>query len=190
MYRDIPSDISTWNDQDLRAFIKENAAVFRAFAGRYIHDPDVVDDVLQEAYIKLWTNRGKIGEVRSLRNYFFTIVKHVILDNKSYYLPENMERDEASYENISDEDVFLQNIMEVEASNMITQAILKLSPQSQKVTLMSIEGESMKEIAEALDVTVNTVKTVKYRALERLSELLSKEDFLLFVGSCGISMMI
>ena len=47
---------------------------------------------------------------------------------------------------------------------------------------MSLDGESMKDIACELDVTVNTVKTVKYRAIERLSELLSKEDFLLILG--------
>ncbi|GGJ72835.1 MULTISPECIES: RNA polymerase sigma factor [Butyricimonas] len=189
MHQDIPSDISQWDDQDLRAFIKENAAVFRAFASKYVHDLDVVDDVLQEAYIKLWTNKAKIGEVKSPRNYFFSIVKHTILGNKNYYMPENMERDEASYMNISDENTFLQNIIEVEASNMIAQAIMKLSPQSQQVILMSIEGKSMKEIAEDLDITVNTVKTVKYRAIERLAGLLSKEDFVCLLGACGISLI-
>lgn len=104
-------------------------------------------------------------------------------------MPENMERDEASYMNISDENTFLQNIIEVEASNMIAQAIMKLSPQSQQVILMSIEGKSMKEIAEDLDITVNTVKTVKYRAIERLAGLLSKEDFVCLLGACGISLI-
>ena len=166
MHQDIPSDISQWDDQDLRAFIKENAAVFRAFASKYVHDLDVVDDVLQEAYIKLWTNKAKIGEVKSPRNYFFSIVKHTILGNKNYYMPEN-----------------------IEASNMIAQAIMKLSPQSQQVILMSIEGKSMKEIAEDLNITVNTVKTVKYRAIERLAGLLSKEDFVCLLGACGISLI-
>ena len=46
MHQDIPSDISQWDDQDLRAFIKENAAVFRAFASKYVHDLDVVDDLV------------------------------------------------------------------------------------------------------------------------------------------------
>ena len=55
----------------MSAFIQENAAVFRVFASRYIHDTDVIDDILQEAYIKLWTNRAKIGVVTSPRNYFF-----------------------------------------------------------------------------------------------------------------------
>lgn len=46
---------------------------------------------------------------------------------------------------------------------------------------MSMEGKSIPEIAQELDLSINTVKTVKYRALKRLSSLLSKEDFLLLL---------
>ncbi len=46
---------------------------------------------------------------------------------------------------------------------------------------MTMKGNNMNEIAETLHITINTVKTVKYRALKHLSELLSKEDFLLFL---------
>ncbi|MBS7199075.1 MAG: sigma-70 family RNA polymerase sigma factor [Bacteroidales bacterium] len=185
MYQEEFSDISKWDDKCFQAFIRENAAVFRVFASKYVHDSDVIDDILQEAYIKLWTNRVKIGVVRSPRNYFFTIIKNTIFDYKGYFQPENMERDPENYEKIRDDDFFLRNIIEVEASGMIAQAIMKLSAQSQRVILMSLDGESMKDIARELDVTVNTVKTIKYRALERLSGLLSKDDFLLFVGLLG-----
>lgn len=68
---------------------------------------------------------------------------------------------------------------------MIARAIMKLSPQSQRVILMGLDGESMKDIAKELNVTLNTVKTIKYRALERLSEWLSRDDFLLFMGLLG-----
>ena len=88
-------------------------------------------------------------------------------------------------EQIADEDSFLQDLLEVETANIIAQAIMKLSPQSQQVILMSLDGENMKDIAKELDVTVNTVKTVKYRALERLSELLSKDDLLLILSVIG-----
>lgn len=179
------SDISKWDDKCFQAFIRENAAVFRVFASRYVHDLDVVDDILQEAYIKLWVNRKKIGTVRSPRNYFFTIIKNTIFDYKGYFQPENMERDLENYEKISDDDFFLQNIIETEASRMIARAIMKLSPQSQRVILMGLDGESMKDIAKELNVTLNTVKTIKYRALERLSEWLSRDDFLLFMGLLG-----
>lgn len=46
---------------------------------------------------------------------------------------------------------------------------------------MSMEGKSIPEIAQELDLSINTAKTVKCRALKRLSSLLSKEDFLLLL---------
>lgn len=85
------------------------------------------------------------------------------------------------YLNISSNETFIENIIEAESSLLIAKAIEKLSPQSQQVILMTMKGNNMNEIAETLHVTINTVKTVKYRALKQLSELLSKEDFLLFL---------
>lgn len=69
----------------------------------------------------------------------------------------------------------------MESAQLITEALKKLSKQSNQVLLMSMEGKSIPEIAQELDLSINTVKTVKYRALKRLSSLLSKEDFLLLL---------
>ena len=44
---------------------------------------------------------------------------------------------------------------------------------------------SLPEIADALGLSLNTVRTVKYRALKRLSDLLSKDDFLLLLFLLG-----
>jgi RNA polymerase sigma-70 factor (ECF subfamily) len=181
MYKDVPSDVSCWDNACFQTFIKENAAIFHVFAKKYIEDSDAVDDFLQEAYIRFWTHRQSIGLLKSPRNYFFSIIKNVICDNMDYFPQGNKSYEIETYTNVPDNEIFLQNIIEAESSNLIAQAILKLSPQSSKVILMTMEGKNMKEIAQALDITINTVKTIKYRALKRLSELLSKEDFLLFL---------
>ena len=60
----------------------------------------------------------------------------------------------------------------------------KLSPQARRVMEMTLEERPLQEIAKELGVTVNTVKTVKYRALNRLSELLTPEDFATVVMMC------
>ncbi len=52
---------------------------------RYLQDAEVVDDVLQESYMKLWINRSKIGSVKSPRNYFFSIIKNTIADKRDYF---------------------------------------------------------------------------------------------------------
>ena len=67
-------DISSWTENDMEEFIKVNSSMFHAFASRYVDDAEIIDDFLQEAYIKLWTHRKTIGKVSSPRNYFFTIM--------------------------------------------------------------------------------------------------------------------
>lgn len=84
MNRKLPADISLWDEECMRIFIEDNSAMFRVFASRYVADPDAIDDFLQEAYIRLWTHRAAIGQVASLRNYFFTLLHHIIMDKQSY----------------------------------------------------------------------------------------------------------
>ena len=72
-------------------------------------------------------------------------------------------------------------MIEAESSCLIAEAIQKLTPQSRKVILMTLQENNMNEIADALNISINTVKTIKYRALKQLSEYLSKEDFLLLL---------
>ncbi|MBS7200361.1 MAG: hypothetical protein KH111_19870 [Bacteroidales bacterium] len=43
------SDISKWDDKCFQTFIRENAAIFRVFASKYVHDSDVIDDILRDS---------------------------------------------------------------------------------------------------------------------------------------------
>ena len=178
MNRKLPADISLWDEECMRIFIEDNSAMFRVFASRYVADPDAIDDFLQEAYIRLWTHRAAIGQVASLRNYFFTLLHH-IMDKQSYLSRKDIPIDEKEVQELPSDTSLFGNIIEAESSCLIAEALKKLSSQSRQVILLSLEGQSIAQIADELHVTVNTVKTVKYRALKRLSELLSKEDFLL-----------
>ena len=182
---DMPNDLSTWDERMMEQFIRENSAAFRLFASRVMDSGEDVDDVLQEAYIKLWTNRQQIGVVSSPRNYFYSILKNTIADYRDSSWKRLSSRLEGREVDVSDGGELEQHVIEVESARLIADAIAQLSPQAQKVMLMTLEERRMQEIAEELGVTLNTVKTIKYRALKRLSELLSPEDFLFLLSLCS-----
>ncbi len=181
MSREIPLNLADWDEQCMQEFIKQNSSAFHVFASRYVEDKEAIDDFLQEAYIKLWTHRLSIGEVKSVRNYFFTLLHHVIIDNRTLFQSANETDNLENYLEISSNENFVDNLIEAESSRLIAEAIKSLSPQSREVILLSMEGNSLNEIAETLNVSINTVKTVKYRAIKQLSERLSKEDFMLLL---------
>lgn len=179
------ADVSAWDERRFQRFIEENASAFRVFAERYVSDPDVVDDMLQEAYIKFWMNRGKIGKVASPRNYFFSLLKNLIADKRGYFARQSDGYDEDASARLPDEADIERHVMEVEASELITKAVMQLAPRGRQVILMELDGKSLDEIAKALELSVNTVKTVRYRMLKRLAELLSPDDFRMLLSMLG-----
>lgn len=186
MGNELPSDLSIWDESCMKRFIETNSALFHAFASRYVKDNSLIDDFLQEAYIKLWTYRKSIGRVESLRNYFYTLLYHTILDKQQYVSDPNLPIESLHTNEIPLDSSLFHRIVETESAQLIAEALKKLSKQSNQIILMSMEGKTMPEIAQELNLSINTVKTVKYRALKRLSGLLSKEDFLylLFLLIC------
>lgn len=71
--------------------------------------------------------------------------------------------------------------MEEEVHALIYETIKGLSVQSRRVVLMTMEGYSNPEIAEKLQISPNTVKTLKLRAYRTLRERLSGVHWLMFL---------
>ena len=187
MRQDNYIDVSTRDKKQFQRFIEKNASSFRVFTTRYVHDNDVADDMLQEAYIKFWINRQKIGKVISPRNYFFSLLKNLIIDKRNYFTRRSIDYDEKAYTELADEEIIEEHIIEIETSELISRAVMLLAPRGRQIILMELDGKNLNEIAKALDLSINTVKTVRYRMLKRLSELLSREDFNYFLSLSAIN---
>lgn len=163
-------NIVDWNDKDFEDFIEDNSSLFFAFAYRYIKNKQDIKDILQECYIKMWDNKKKLAAMESPLNYIFTMIKNRALNHIRDHKKDFIELESIS--NYNDKEDFLNTIFEVECSKMIADAIRQLSPQSQEVINRIIAGQTMEQVAKELNVSINTVKTIKYRAVDRLAKIL------------------
>ena len=82
---------------------------------------------------------------------------------------------------IESEEYFLDNVAEEEVYALVYKAIDELAPQSRKVILMSLQELSNGEIAEQLNISVNSVRTLKQNAYKKLKGLLRDYFYLLFL---------
>ena len=64
---------------------------------------------------------------------------------------------------------------------IIDDAVNALPTQSKKIIKMHLEGKQNKEIAETLNISVNSVKTLKYNALYTLKHSLKDYFYLLIL---------
>jgi RNA polymerase sigma-70 factor (ECF subfamily) len=149
------------------------------FSNKFIDDIDVCDDIVQEAFLGLWNHKEQIVDMRAIKSYLYSSVRNACLN---YLRHENVKnKREADIIALSSEWYFEDTIVEEEVYNQIYEAIKDLTPQGRKVVIMTMNGLTNPEIAADLDVSINTVKTLKKRAYEHLRTKLKGVHWLLLL---------
>lgn len=149
-------------------------------AARIVLDDDKAKDIAQEAFVKLWTKDDEEFESEnSLKAYLYVLVKNAsISELRKEKNKNNLSIDDGV--SIPEKD-FLNEILREETYQMLREAINELSPQAAKVVGLALNGYGNQQIAEELDVTINTIKTVKKRAYKALKERLGHQFVMLLL---------
>jgi RNA polymerase sigma-70 factor (ECF subfamily) len=163
---------------DFNDFFKENFAVFSSFAFRYIPDPDVCEDIVQEVFITFWQQKKVFPNIISVKAYFYTLIRNMCLNQikhdlvKQKYFLENQSEIEST-------NFFLEGILRKEASGIIYDEIIKLPLMERKVLLLSLKEYSNEQIANELNIKLTTVRTHKSRAYQVLRKRLGNLIYLM-----------
>ncbi len=147
-------------------------------AREYVKDNALAEDIAQEAFIKLWNSREKYDTISSLKSFLYVVVKNLSLNHLKRDKLGNQYTDSLIKEDFLN---FNNQIVEEETYRILQQAIEELPKQSARVMMLSLQGIQNQEIAERLDVSVNTVKTLKYNSLKALRTKLKDYFFLLLL---------
>ena len=149
------------------------------FAENYTFDRQTSEDLVQELFIYVWEHASKVEIHTSLKSYFYQAVRNRCLNYLKSLKVE--DRKNLLYINAllnTDDDV---EFFEPEILDKIRDSIDELPDQMAKVFRLKLfEGLKQQDIAEELDVSVNTVKTHLKRARVKLRDSLYKKTNLLF----------
>ena len=173
-------------DGDMDAFAALQAlleAPARAFTRRLVGQVD--EDIMQEAFFALYMNLEKIVPPEKLRPFLFRVIRNrcydqlraqgrfeiISLDEEDDYGIDTREAQIASSEPPPDETTYWMMIYAE------VQQAMELLPELQREALIlySEAGLSYAEIAEAMNVSIGTVKSRLYYAKRSLARLLSPE---------------
>lgn len=152
-----------------------------SFAMRYGLQKMEAEDVVIETFHRIWQIRSGLKSPGALHTLLFTAVKNRSLDtlrkvkNRRDILGRQFPPEE---NNIVEPNDFL---IEEEVSRLLDAAIAELPPQCRRVILSLLAGKSLQEIADEMQISVNSVKTYRQRAIESLRKALEKYPFLLLV---------
>ena len=147
------------------------------FAHKYVKDLALAEDMALEAFTEFWKSMEKFEDLKAIRGFIYTVTRNKCLNSikQAAHLDHDLKDDRFS------EDYFHELIIEEETYRLVHQAVGRLAPQSQKIIRLSLEGEKNQSIADRLNVSINTVKTLKKNAYEDLRNNLKNHFFLLVV---------
>ncbi|RZK78709.1 MAG: RNA polymerase sigma-70 factor [Pedobacter sp.] len=136
------------------------------------HDHNLVEDLVQDIFLKIWNQRHTLTVHSSLSSFLFTSLKNKIKDayrGKQFplYDPTDMQFDEEINSASNPEHMMIYKELHLTIENLIQ----RLPNRTQLIYRMNREDNlSYDDIAKLLFITRSSVKTHMYRALKFLKE--------------------
>ncbi|MGJ8761148.1 MAG: RNA polymerase sigma-70 factor [Polaribacter sp.] len=152
-------------------------------ANRYVSDFSVSEDIVQEVFVYIWEHSEKIEIKTSLKAYLFVMVKNRCLNHlKSIKITDNQDYIEYSRSLIDRVEILNfteeNNTLYLKVLAIVDEMPLKM----QKIfKLKFIEDYKYNEIAEELNISLNTVKTQLKRARVKINNSLMIMLFCLII---------
>lgn len=165
--------ITLGDEYSFKIFFERYFKRFCAFALKILEDNEESEEVVAETMAEIWERRKKFKSFKAIKTYAYSTIKNKALNIIKH---QKAVRRHAEYAKYAEGGIFFENaVIEEEVCAMLYNSIADLPKECRRVFVLSeIEGLKLREIAEDLGVSMNTVKTHKLRATKFLREKLGK----------------
>ncbi len=159
-----------------------------------VKNENIVEDIAQEVFIKVYKNISKFNEESSLYTWIYRITMNTCIDQikkekKITYINTFVDTDEGEVEmQFEDETQRLDEIVENKLKRESLIKAIKSLPAEQRalIVLRDIRQFKYMEIAEMLKLNLGTVKSKISRARQTLKESLEKDGTIVEIDESNV----
>lgn len=161
------SKTSTCDEIVFSTFFKNQAKSLRNFLFYKYGNKDQADDLVQEAFIKLWQNCSAVP-LEKAKSYIYTIANNSSLNVIAHQkVVLQYEKDFSGFDKTNENPEFI--LEEKQFKNKLLKAIENLNETQRVAFLMHrIDGKKYSEIADELNISVKAVEKRIHLALLEL----------------------
>ncbi len=143
------------------------------FARQQARFPDDAEDLVQEAFVRIWRLYGHTGEVSP--GLVYRAIRRLAID-WARSIDRRRIREEKVYLDSPFSSSFERNLETDERNQALLRAVEKLPKEQSEVLTLKIWGElTFDEIARTLDLSLNTVASRYRYALQKLKDSVPQE---------------
>lgn len=157
--------------------------LYKLFAKRLLHfaraitrSPEIAEEIVEDVFVKLWTNRARISEVDNLTVYLYVATKNQALNAVAQKAKALIQ---APFDDLDIEtshivtDPYTQ-LVTAEIMMKMQQAVDNLPPRCKIIfKLVREDGLKHREVAEILNISINTVDVQMAIAIKKICTALN-----------------
>ncbi len=177
------SVLEKWDNWSVTMLYKAYYKALYSYARQMTGEEESAKDIVQEVFFRTWKQKGTFETETALRIYLYNAVRNGSINYMERLRMENdrklvfgkkmreMQMDENGELSLHKEEVY----------RLLFEAIDSLPKRQREIFLLAMKGKKNSEIAEAMNISLNTVKSQKKSGLEKLRDRLSPETLLFFM---------
>jgi RNA polymerase sigma-70 factor (ECF subfamily) len=169
------------NMQVFESYYKDHYKEFFLVSHKYVKVAAIAQEVVNDVFIKIWEDAGKMTIETSLKSYIYRAVINRSINALNKQKKEIQNQKELAY--LPQGSYEPGEIETNELKTQLYKAIDALPEQCKKVFLMSrFDGLKQQEIADKLGISIKTVKNHITHALKQLGKYASRSVVLILMG--------
>ena len=162
------------NRQTFDELYHQYASAFRGVCRRYAHSSDEADDILQEAYIKIYSKLHQLKDIK----LFEAWGKRIVINTALQHIKENVKNRHQDIElfdfeiSNKDEEQSLSYMSKLDICELVK--LMDKLPEGYRtiLNLYAVEGYSHKEIAEMLCIKEASSRSQYFKAKKAFQHIL------------------
>lgn len=145
------------------------------------HDQLASEDLVQDLFEKLWEKRIQFEYVNKLKAYLYNGTRNGSISFLRKQRNAAVDIPVDDYEEYIVDDDGEEALFKEEVYRQLFMVVNELPERQRQVFLLLMEGHKNEDIAQILQLSIETVRTHRKRAIAFLREHLSEEQFLFFI---------
>src|SRR5690606_25063614 len=138
---------------------------------RLLKDTDMVEDILQDTFFKLWDKREEINPELAFTTYLYRIADHLAIDVFRKISRDNVLQQELWASTISFYLHIEETFIAKEQRQLISMAIERLPPKRRQILILcKLEDKSYQEVADLMGISVSTVSNQLVKAIKEIKK--------------------
>lgn len=163
--------IQNHHHQAFSILVQRHYQRFYAMAYRMLFNQNDSQDIVQEAFLKLWNNPNSYQSKKSLfTTWFYRVVANLCLDHKKKIKTQSIE----FIDHVADSSNLEQDLEQEQTQFKLKQAIISL-PKRQRlaIVLCFYENMSNKQAAQIMNIRLKALQSLLMRGKAQLKQKLN-----------------